>query len=801
MIWKHIRMALRQMGRQRFSFGIAILGLAISLAAFGFLLSYSRYYLDYDKNVENHQEWYRLRYSEAHPEVGEHATASFFIPPARMLLRDIPEVKDHIVYWPSVIALNLICDGRSFQMEERVYVSAGFPQHYKMDIIYGNPDSLLADRNGILISESFSKKFFGGINPVGKKVYVGETPRYFISGVFAELDPNLHLKHDHYSLWFQDEEDNGSSEDDWYLRGHVRVRIPDKDDVGVVQQKMNEMLEQYAAIIGQKGQLQVYLDPINKIHFMTGLKDDAPTMSITSVYTILLLSFMLLLSALANFLIIIGLSWKKRADEFYFRRAVGAGRKELWYQLICEHSTYFTLSLLLGVAIYRVGLGLFSSFIQIDVIRYSLLTFPTAYSTLITLLGLAFVSGLIMSYRYSGVSLEQDVWHSIHRNRGITVLLFAQMFISFAFITLAISMALHYSYIRNIDWGWDNKNTIQYKYLTINDEGRQNYYDARLLRTRIREIPGVTKESVSNFSMISQSLDDQNGLHEVQIYLAEGNVESTVSSYLSSTMPDFFETREIKVVSGTITEEASASQVVVNQSFADKYLRNPLGSRLRIAGDEDETNWYEVVAVVEDAWFFPTYHEMIPLVTILKPYVIKYYQISWQEGRKQEVLPALAELFADAAGSGVFGYSAQEIELTQAEFYAQDKAHKDISLFMAMFVVFIAVMGIYAVSSASIHTQMKDISIRKVCGAELSDIIRLYARTYCYLYIGSALVGMYLANNLIRLYNSRYAIVPKASLLAYPVAAIVMALIVSIPLCLHIIKAFKADANQYLQAD
>ncbi|HPI26815.1 MAG TPA: hypothetical protein PLO57_10175, partial [Candidatus Cloacimonadota bacterium] len=144
---------------------------------------------------------------------------------------------------------------------------------------------------------------------------------------------------------------------------------------------------------------------------------------------------------------------------------------------------------------------------------------------------------------------------------------------------------------------------------------------------------------------------------------------------------------------------------------------------------------------------------------------------------------------------------AQEIELTQAEFYAQDKAHKDISLFMAMFVAFIAVMGIYAVSSASIHTQMKDISIRKVCGAELSDIIRLYARTYCYLYIGSALVGMYLANNLIRLYNSRYAIVPKASLLAYPVAAIVMALIVSIPLCLHIIKAFKADANQYLQAD
>lgn len=801
MIFKHIGMALRQLARNKLSFSIAILGLAISLAAVGHLVSYTRFYLDYDKKVENHEEWYRLRYSEVHPELGEHASASFYIPPARMLLRDIPEVKDHIVYWPSVIALNLRCDDKPFQMEEKVYVSADFPKHYKMEIIYGNPDSLLADRNGILISESFSKKFFGDVNPVGKKVYVGETPRYFISGVFAELEPNLHLRHDHYSLWFQDEEDNVTSEEDWYLRGHVRVHIPDKEDLKIVQGKLNEALERHRSIIGQKGQLQVYLDPISKIHFMTGLKDDTQTMSITGVYMILLLSIMMLLSALANFLIIIGISWKKRADEFYFRRAVGAGRNELWYQLFCEYSSYFALSLIIGVALHMASLGLFSALIQVDVSSYGLLTLPFVSSTLLALFTLAIVSALIMSFRYSGVLLEKNARHSIHTNRGTTLLLFGQMIISFAFITLALSMALHYSFIRNMDWGWDNKNTIQYKYLTINDEGRQNYYDSRLLRKRIREIPGVTKESVSNFSLVSQSLDDQNGLHEVQIYLADGNFENPVSSYLSSTMPDFFETREIKVLSGSIPEEASASQVVVNQSFAKKYLANPLGSRLRMAGDEDETNWYEVVAVVEDSRFFSTYNEMIPLITILKPYVIKYYQISWQEGRKQEVLPALSALFADAAGSGVFGYSASEIELAQAEFYAQDKAQKDISLFSAIFVVLIAVMGIYAVSSASIHAQMKDISIRKVCGAELIDLIRFYTKKYCYLYIGSALVGMYLANNLNRLYASKHALLSAARLWAYPMAAIVMALVVFIPLCLSIVKAFKADANQYLQAD
>ncbi|MCB5296065.1 MAG: ABC transporter permease, partial [Candidatus Cloacimonetes bacterium] len=206
MIIQYIKLAFRHIGKERFSFAIAILGLSISLAAVGHLVSYSLYYLDYDKLPDNYEEWYRLRYSEVHPELGEISSASFYLPPAPLLLRDIPEVKEHIVYWPSVIAVNLRCDGKVFQMEERAFVSASFPKHYKMKIIYGNPDSLLSDRNGILISESFSKSFFGNVNPVGKKVYVGENPRFYISGVFSDLKGNLHLKHDHYSLWYNDDE-------------------------------------------------------------------------------------------------------------------------------------------------------------------------------------------------------------------------------------------------------------------------------------------------------------------------------------------------------------------------------------------------------------------------------------------------------------------------------------------------------------------------------------------------------------------------------------------------------------------
>jgi putative ABC transport system permease protein len=801
MIFNHIKLAFRQIGRYRFSFAIAIIGLAISLAAVGHLLSYSLYHLDYDRNVQNHEEWYRLRYSSVHPELGEMASASFFIPPASMLLRDIPEVKDHIVYWPSVVAVNLRCDGKPFLMEERVFVSANFLEHYKMEIIYGNPDSLLSDRNGILLSESFARSYFGDTNPVGKKIYVGENPRFYISGVFADLKSNLHLRHDQYSLWFNDDESSNIYEDDWYLTGHVRLRIPDKADAKIVEGKLNEMLEQHRSVIGTSGTLQVHLDPVSKIHFIPGLKDDAPTMSILNIYSILVLSFMLLLTALSNFFIIIGLSWKKRADEFYFRLAVGAGRAELFSQMICEYGLYFCLSVLMGIVIYAATRGIFESVAGLDIHSYSLFSLPYVVFGGLVLFTLGAVSGLIMSMRHSGLMLEQNSWHRIHRNRGITILLFVQMIISFAFIALAFSLTLHYSFIRNIDRGWDSKDTIQYKYLSINDEGRHGYIDARILRQRIREIPGVTKESVSNFNLASESLDDLNGFHEGPLYLSDSDMSTPIRAYVTSCMPDFFETREIMVVSGKIPDEVVDAQVVVNQCFADRFLPEPLGSKLRMGNNEEESRWYEVVAVVEDCWFFPSYHEMIPMFIMLKPYVIKYYQITWQEGSKQEVLPALDALFAETAANGVFGYSSREIELVQTAFYAREKTYKDISLFMAIFVVLIAVMGIYAVSSVSIHTQMKDISIRKICGAEFSDLMKYYFRKYFYLYAGSAIPGLYLAYKLIGLYAERLSLQSHTGFVIYPAALIIMALVIFIPLYLNIRKAFRADSTRYLQAD
>lgn len=802
MILQYLKLALRQIAKHKANFAIAIIGLALSLAAAGLLISYSLYYLEYDKGVQDHEQWYRLRISSSHPDYGDVDFSTFYINPATMLLNDIPEVKDHILYWPSNVAVQLTCEGKPFPIDARAFVTANFPEHYMMEILYGNPDSLLVDRFGLLISESFSRSYFGEINPVGKKLDVMGNPRFHISGVFKDIKANTHIKHDHYSLLNNDAADP-SSEDAWYLTGHVRVKIPDKADLRVVETKLDEALATLRAVIGNDGRLKVHLDPVSQMHFMPGLKDDEPTMSILNIWSILAISIVTIVVAIFNFLIIIGLSWKKRADEFQFRRALGAGRLELFLQLMWEYAVHYIMAVLLGIGFYFFSKGFFGDLVQIDTQSYDLMNMPYLIYSILTIVLMGISCGLLMSMRHASIFLEQNVWHSIHRNRGITILLFVQMMISFCFIALALSVSLHYNYIRKIDWGWETKNTIQYNYITVNGESMRGYYSAALLKDRLLAIPGVDKVSSTSFNMVSPSVDENNGFSYPPVYFQDGPKSSSNRSYLSFCLPDLFPSYDIEVLEGRIPEAGIRTQVVVNHTFAKQLSadNSVLGRRISFYETADDEHWYEIAAVVEDSRFFPAHLAMIPMVYLLHPSSLQYHQITWQDGRKLEVLPAVEEVFRDASSSGLFGYKSIEVGHTQDEFYAQDRMYKNLNILMAIFVLMISIMGIYAVSSASIYAQMKDISIRKVCGAELLDLLGLYLKKYLYLYIGAAIPGLYAAHSMIRLFQDRFVTDSLASLWGYPLALMLMALVVFIPLYINVSRAYKADANQYLQAD
>ena len=76
---QHVKLALREVKKQKLSFLIAILGMAVSFAAVAHLLSYSLFYLNFDRQVDSPEEWYRLRLTELDPDFGELESGGFFV--------------------------------------------------------------------------------------------------------------------------------------------------------------------------------------------------------------------------------------------------------------------------------------------------------------------------------------------------------------------------------------------------------------------------------------------------------------------------------------------------------------------------------------------------------------------------------------------------------------------------------------------------------------------------------------------------------------------------------------------------
>ncbi len=799
MFWHYLKVAIVQLKKQKIGLGIAIIGLAISIMATALLASYCAYYLDYDRNVDNHEQWYRLRLSRIDPMAGEILESGFYSEITGLILNEIPQISEYLVHVQNYIDFNLTCDDKPFPMLEKAGVTSNFTEHFKIRTIYGNPDSLLVNNRSMIISKSFAERVFGDKNPVGYTVYVKTIPRWVISGVFEDLPQNLHIRTDIYHLRF-DEDEEITEKQDYLLRNHVRVRIPDKESVKAVEARINQILEENPLYSDHDLPQRVHLDPVSKMHYVTGLRDDEPTLPIRNILAIIALAVLIFGAALLNFINIIRLSWQRRSDELYFRRNLGAGKADIFIQLLIEYIVYYILASGLGFILYKYSFESFSALVNLSLESYYVLNYALLVLPALALWGI--VCGLILGVRYARISLEASSSRHRQRQGGSFVLLTVQMMISLIFIALSLAVSSQFRYIQNLDWGFDAKNTVQYRFITLLNRDVPGYQKGEVARARIREIPGVIKESASGMNLVSDKIGMGNGLFEFQIQLDGMEELSSQFCLTHSVQPDFFETRKIQTLYGTIPEEATEAQVVVNETFAKTFTpgASPLG-RSFVAGEGEDAVRIQIVAVVNDTWFHSMHERMRPVVYFIKPMGLDYFQVTYDPARKQEVLNSLDSLFQDLASGGFLGFHRIDLEEQRQELYRMDDIYQRLSISFAILIVLISLMGVYAVSSLHIDRQMKDIAIRKVCGADLKDLVKFYFRQYLIVFLSATVFGVYLSYKLIQMYIDRFSVQQATIWLAYPIALLILAAMVFVPLYINILRAWKQDPNKYLQSE
>ncbi len=783
---------------------IAVLAVSFGLSAFVLLWNFCMFYYNFDKGEKDWQNWYRIRTIVQTSEGKFTQGSEFFYLFAPILKSNIPEIKDMLLDSDRYFVFSAVCDGKRFQLKNIHNVSKNFIKHYQLKFIYGNPQKALDDFHSLIISKSKSELMFGPVNPVGKNIYINGKLRYTVSGVFADIPQNYHLRSDIYAYDNCFEMPARDFEKIYFdLFAPVRFKIPDKSQVLVVESKINILLAQYSKSLGSETIKTVKLDPINRIHFISGLNSDKKTLNIMNIHTVLFIGIILLLAALLSFLNLHLLNWKRRTEEFSFRKAIGAEPKDLLIQLVAEYAFLFIFAELVALVLYQLSYAIFASVCGHDVYLYNILTPLKLFAFMLVPLIIALILILPQIFKTSFSPYLNAERRAKSKSWGNAIILFTQITITLTFIISALIISSQMHLIKTSNLGYTPDNLLEYDYTSVNF--MQGIATPPTVINSIKTLPYVTGCTSSQLSIVSDVPEPKNIQERPLTYLKLNNKNIPVNSKYTWVYPDYFRQMGIRIIAGRECIADSKTEKMVNKAFVDKYLQNqnPLGKQLFFTNNDSlKTKVISTISgVIDNYQFFPQYSEVKPLIFGTTKNYTNYFQIRYVPGKRDTVKKELDSLFTIFSGSSFMGYDSKDVSSVLDSFYQEDSIYLMIIVFFALMLSVLVSFSLYSIMSLHIDRQKNDITLMKVWGAEPKHILRQYGRSYFFILLAGVVTGSIASWYLTTLFLNRFAQTIPYTFPYYLIGILIVVLMVFIPLILNIRRIYYQQSNDSLRSE
>ena len=410
MIRHYLKIAFRNMGKQKMYAAINIGGFAIGIAACLLIALYIKNELSYDQDNPNKENVFRI-IGEAKQNGEVHSGVSFPPPMARALLNDFPEVVKAGRTMSSELfggANNQV--RRPGEANDNYETGFCFADTSILDIlnvhmVYGDRTHALSEPNSVVICKSLADKYFPDQNPVGKTLVFNDNTKNLIKigGVMEDFPFNSHLQYKGFisltgvNLWDGEQEKWTSSNYQVYLQLRPGVNIQ------AFNKKITaDVLDKYM-IPARKAQgrknieenfkgARLYLQPLTDIHLHSFniQEDNVKHGDIRFIWMFAAIAIFILVLACINFLNLSTARSANRAKEVGLRKVVGSSRGNLIRQFLTESMLYSFLSFVIGILIAVAVLPVFKR------ISGSHLSMPwTQWWMLPLIIAAAFIIGLI----------------------------------------------------------------------------------------------------------------------------------------------------------------------------------------------------------------------------------------------------------------------------------------------------------------------------------------------------------------------------------------------------------------------
>jgi len=821
MLRNYLKIARRNLWRNKAFSAINIFGLAIGLVACFFVFQYVYFESTYDRFNKQSDNLYRvtISYSGSLSNVAPTAANHPAVGPA--MKADFPEVVDYARFVNIALFFNASTmsydDGaeiKTFNEGSIFLADASFFNVFSYPLVAGDRKSCLKEANSIVISTSSARKYFGTKNPLGQTVKMSGRMPMKVTGVFTDVPENSHIKFDMLVSWATAGPNFGNDVWVWPEYYNYVVLAPGTD-IAKLEAKFPAFIEKYlgAKMKELNFRSAFHLQRVTDIHLTSNLlKEAEPNGSQKEIYFLAMIGVFILFIAWINYINLSTAKSIERAKEVGLRKVVGAEKQQLVTQFLLESFIVNVIALVLAAVIIICLIYPFNSFIGKD-ISLDFFTTGLGHEPLfwISIL-IVFVAGSLLVGAYPAFVLSSFLPAKVLKGfvmKSTSGISLRRVLVSFQFVLSIILIAStfvvfkQFSFMRNGNLGYKKDQVLIVKAPAIVDStigNKYGYFKSEMLNTS--SISGATATSDIPGNMIR---------YRNSVRRAEQDKQHNFTTYLMEIDEKFIPTYKIELLAGKNFEATDSSglrssnytKVLINEEVVralgfhspeeavGKEVRFELGQNAplcKVAGVVKNFHQRSMKEKFDPILFYyPSWSDW------------KYISINIKGSDAARTLSDVETLYKKAFPGNPFEYFFLD-DYFNRQYEADSRLGNVFGLF-AVLAIIVACMGLLGLSSFVIKLRTKEIGVRKVLGASVSGLLMLISRDFVKLVCIASVIALPVIYYVAKIWLDNYAFHIDLGWTIFVIPPVLLLTITLITICAQSLKTALTNPVKSLRSE
>ncbi len=705
MIKLYIKTTMRQLRKFSSLSAINILSFVVAFTCILLLTVWINHELQYDRFYNEANRIYKVFLEEeVNGNLSKHPWVSF--PLSKALREEVPEIKNSTIVKGGAIKVRY--NDLIFYENKTCFTEANVFDIFGLDFIRGDKTNALKSKESIVITEKIAKKYFGNENAIGKILHINDDYQFQVTAVIKDIPDNSSINFDLFILaeYFSDPLTFNNTH--WgALNFNSYIWLNKNANPDVVRDKIKGIAIKH----NPDYKRYVNIQPIKQSHFYSVAGE--PT-NIKNIRIIILLGIIICLISLFNFLNISLGQYHKRITEFKTKEILGSNTKQITAQILFECFILILISTILSfflsfflfpLANKITGLNystnlLFKSFTLLPVSAYFIV------SLIVSNIPLVFFS---KSRLKSTVSSQVLVSKSKLNYRSIFVTF--QFAASIILVIGSIVVARQLNYIIKKDMGLNTSNVIT---LPLNGSDRDKY---PVLKTELLKNSHV-KHVTAAYNWPTQ-INTSCGIEA----WPGNNYQDRLELKYTVVDEDYFSTMGMTMVQGVpFSKKLKSDSVayILNESAVKAMnLENPVGAMI------DFGCWTtgKVIGVVKDFHLESMHTKIRPLLIAHHLWGAQHLLVKFNNKPDKVALSQVESIWKQINPQSPFSY--QLLDHTTQNMYWKESRFKNLMISCCIIALILSTIGIFGIVLMQAQKRTKEIGVRKINGARITDILAM----------------------------------------------------------------------------